>query len=109
MNAQGAAPRAGGLEDSGKVEGNDCSIAPRKLRGDHCLCKACGLYFNSTAAFDKHRTGPHGWGTRRCRTVVEMLTAGMALNAGGWWVSRPNARRCPPCDARSCYRVAAHI
>ena len=58
-----------------------------KLKGDHCSCSACGEYFNSTRAFDKHRTGPYGFGTRRCRSIAEMLGLGMAKNARGLWVT----------------------
>lgn len=56
------------------------------LRGDHCQCGGCGLYFNSTYAFDKHREGKHG--NRRCLTTDEMLLAGMTTNATGWWISQ---------------------
>lgn len=61
----------------------------RKLTGDHCQCsrnRGCGEYFNSTYAFDCHRTGTHGV-DRRCLTELEMLQRGMAKNAGGWWIS----------------------
>ena len=68
-----------------------------KLSGDHNECSGCGELFNSTAAFDKHRTGSfgfHGKGvTRRCRTPAEMLAKGMAKNAGGWWVTALNLDR----------------
>ncbi|HYM46738.1 MAG TPA: hypothetical protein VES65_11345 [Solirubrobacteraceae bacterium] len=67
-------------------------VGSRKLRGDHCRCSTfdagggCGEYFNSTAAFDKHRTGRHGI-DRRCMSVPEMLQAGMALSSTGWWLT----------------------
>lgn len=35
------------------------------------------------AAFDKHRTGEFGFGTRRCGTVVEMEAAGNGAKRGG--------------------------
>ena len=70
------------------------------LRGAHCQCAACGLYFNSTYAFDCHRRGKHGE-SRRCLTVAEMEAAGMGLNEGGWWISRVMARPGLPCDSRS--------
>lgn len=66
----------------------------RKLTGDHNQCPTCAEYFNSTAAFDKHRvqvsavkgeTFP-----RRCRTEAEMFAAGMDRNAGGWWITARN-------------------
>jgi hypothetical protein len=59
----------------------------RELKGDHCQCRACFEYFNSTRAFDMHRRGKHGIpGTRHCLTVEEMLKKGMCKNAGGWWI-----------------------
>jgi hypothetical protein len=39
--------------------------------GDVCQCMACGKVFNSTSAFDRHRTGEHG-ANRRCMTADEM-------------------------------------
>lgn len=69
------------------------------LRGDRNQCAGCGEYFNSTAAFEKHRTGAFGSAmgdgtyvmhTRRCRTVAEMGEAGMAKNRDGWWITAPN-------------------
>lgn len=41
--------------------------------------------FNSTAAFEKHRTGPMD--ARRCLTPSEMRARGMA-QANGWWVTK---------------------
>ena len=69
-----------------------------KLRGDHCQCAACGLYFNSTYAFDKHRTGPytHDLTTRRCLSVEEMTAKGMVISATGWWLSMASTRPIPP-------------
>ena len=60
----------------------------RKLNGDHCHCATCGKYFNSTAAFDKHRWGSYLPNTRRCLSVAEMEAKGMCLSASGWWVTR---------------------
>lgn len=57
----------------------------RKLTGDHCMCTACGNYFNSTAAFDKHRWGD--WEDRHCKTEQQMFDAGMALSGTGWWIT----------------------
>jgi hypothetical protein len=56
-----------------------------KLRASHCQCSVCLLYFNSTAAFDKHRTGD--WLDRRCLSISEMEAKGMALNARSFWVT----------------------
>lgn len=63
----------------------------RRLTGRHCLCRGCGLYFNSEGAFNAHRTGKFGV-DRRCMTEAEMRAAGMVVNAGGWWVERTNDR-----------------
>lgn len=51
---------------------------------DKCKCSVCGKYFNSTYAFDKHRTGPYGWNTRRCYSTIEMEEIGMVDK--GYWV-----------------------
>lgn len=56
------------------------------LRGDRNQCPGCGEYFNSTFAFEKHRTGQHGV-DRRCLTPEEMRAKGMDMNAAGFWVS----------------------
>ena len=60
-----------------------------KLKGDHNQCPTCAELFNSTAAFERHRTGEFGV-NRRCRTVEEMIKRGMAKNARGWWVTAVN-------------------
>ncbi len=59
-----------------------------KLTGDRNQCQGCKTYFNSTAAFDKHRSGQHGV-DRRCLTEPEMLTKGMAKGSTGFWVGSP--------------------
>ena len=56
------------------------------LKGNHNQCQGCKEYFNSTGAFDKHRTGKHGV-DRRCRTVEEMIEIGFSLNAAGYWIA----------------------
>ena len=56
----------------------------RKLSGDHCRCSTCREYFNSTSAFDRHRTGDYAG--RRCLTVDEMHAKGMVISATGWWL-----------------------
>jgi hypothetical protein len=62
-----------------------------KLSGDRNECPGCGELFNSSAAFDAHRTGKFGklpeHGGRRCRTVEEMTQRGMEKNAAGFWVT----------------------
>jgi len=55
------------------------------LRGNHNQCAACKKYFNSTGAFEKHRTGKYGI-DRRCKTEEEMIEDGMALNKDGFWI-----------------------
>ena len=62
-----------------------------KLTGDRNQCQACKAYFNSTRAFDKHRTGDFGH-DRRCLAEPEMLAKGMAKNTAGFWVSEQMAR-----------------
>jgi len=62
-----------------------------KLTGSRCQCRACGEYFNSAFAFDKHRIGEHGK-TRRCMTSNEMSGKGMERNQALFWVSSPSVR-----------------
>jgi len=78
------------MQDSEKpVEG-----VRRALKGDHNQCPTCGEYFNSTRAFDKHRTGEHPSlkkgtpSTRRCMSEEEMFACGMDISNSGWWVSK---------------------
>lgn len=56
------------------------------LRGDRNQCQSCKKYFNSSFAFDKHRTGEFGK-DRRCMTTEEMEAKRMAQRADGFWVS----------------------
>lgn len=56
-----------------------------KLRGDRCQCSGCGKYFNSTAAFDKHRRGEMT--ARKCLTEQEMTGKGMERNSAGFWIT----------------------
>lgn len=56
----------------------------KRLRGDRNQCAGCGEYFNSSHAFDKHRTGIHGV-DRRCLTPEEMTAAGMHFGDDGFW------------------------
>jgi len=57
-----------------------------KLTGDRNQCQGCKEYFNSTFAFDKHRTGEYGK-DRRCLSTSEMLEKGMDKNNAGFWIS----------------------
>jgi hypothetical protein len=62
------------------------------LRGDRNQCCGCGEYFNSTAAFDKHRTGDFTDPTnpRRCLELTSMYAKGMSRNRDGFWVTAVN-------------------
>lgn len=55
------------------------------LHGDRNQCPGCSEYFNSTAAFDKHRTGDHNKQTRRCLSPDEMTSKGMRKGADSFW------------------------
>lgn len=57
-----------------------------KVTHSRCKCPGCGEFFNSTGAFDKHRTGAHGK-DRRCMSDEEMRMKGMDINADGYWVT----------------------
>ena len=57
------------------------------LSSDRNQCQGCKAYFNSTYAFDKHRTGKHGH-DRRCLTEAEMLEKGMSVNKDGFWITK---------------------
>ena len=74
-----------GLGEGYKCEDHDMATEPKKLRGNRCQCAACGEYFKSTFAFDKHRVGPHS--DRRCLGPIAMREFGMAQKPDGFWVS----------------------
>ena len=59
------------------------------LRGQRNCCPTCGSLFNSTYAFDKHRTGSYAEDNRRCMTAAEMRANGMAKNQAGFWTTAP--------------------
>ena len=59
----------------------------KKLSGDRCQCSTCGEYFNSTHAFDRHRTGAYEPLERRCLTATEMEARGMSRNVQGFWIT----------------------
>lgn len=63
-----------------------------KLTGDRNQCPTCGEYFNSTFAFDKHRTGKHGL-DRHCLKIEQMLALGMEKNNAGFWISQRNTNQ----------------
>ncbi len=58
-----------------------------KLGSQRNQCQGCKQYFNSTGAFDKHRTGKHGV-NRRCMTPEEMTAKGMSINKDGFWITK---------------------
>lgn len=57
------------------------------LNGNRNQCQSCKEYFNSTGAFDKHRTGEFGK-DRRCRTKDEMTAIGMSQKEDGFWITK---------------------
>lgn len=61
------------------------------LRGDRNQCPTCEKYFNSSGAFDKHRTGT--FHDRRCLTTDEMIAKGMILKDDGFWIGSKNTFR----------------
>jgi len=65
--------------------GEGCAM---KLTGDRCLCKTCGEHFNSTRAFDKHRTETYAQLSRRCLSPDEMRALGVSQNAAGFWITQ---------------------
>jgi hypothetical protein len=71
-----------------------------RLTGDRNQCQGCKRHFNSTAAFDKHRTGDFGGG-RRCLTDDEMLAKGMDKNSAGFWVGSRMGNAALPWTPRS--------
>lgn len=73
------------------------------VRGDRNQCAGCKALFNSTAAFDKHRTGNFGTpdstsANRSCLSADEMAAKGMAVNAAGYWVTSLNPNFAQPCE-----------
>ena len=59
-----------------------------------CKCAACGEYFQTVLAFDRHRIGSYGeehagkfgvGGDRRCVDVASMAEAKLSLNPKGYW------------------------
>lgn len=60
----------------------------RKLTGDRCRCAVCGLHFNTTEDFDRHRVGRVGSSERRCRTAGELAAASWRQVGGLFWTRR---------------------
>ena len=65
---------------------------------DKCRCQTCGLYFNSTHAFDRHRTGRIGKEDRRCLSGEELQGLGWSKNATGHWITGRRPVLHAPCD-----------
>ncbi|BAO90701.1 hypothetical protein [Caballeronia cordobensis] len=61
------------------------------LSGDRNQCGNCGELFNSTYAFEKHRTGTvgvrEGPDARRCLDPSQMQMLGMVKNLAGFWIT----------------------
>ena len=57
-----------------------------RLAGSRNQCGGCREYFNSNAAFEKHRTGKFGV-DRRCLTPDEMIAKKMLKNTAGFWTT----------------------
>jgi len=55
---------------------------------DICQCTACYEVFNSTHAFDKHRTGSFKKDRRKCLPIEEMREKGMSKNKKGRWITK---------------------
>ena len=60
-------------------------IPGRKLRGDRNQCPTCLEHFNSSKAFDQHRTGLFN-DARNCLTVVEMQTMDFGKTKDDFWL-----------------------
>lgn len=59
---------------------------PRLPHGSNfCRCPSCGEYFLNERAFDRHRTGSHETGDRRCTATPHMSDAGLELDPRGYW------------------------
>jgi hypothetical protein len=64
-----------------------------KLTGDRNQCPTCGACFNSTYAFDAHRTGSFEPDNRRCLSVAEMQQRGFAQRGAFWYSPVSAAKR----------------
>lgn len=67
------------LSEAGK------GIPRRKLRRDRNQCPTCLEHFNSSKAFDQHRTGLFN-DARNCLTVVEMQTMDFGKTKDDFWL-----------------------
>mgnify|MGYP003647016570 CR=1 FL=1 len=53
------------------------------LNRNYCQCSGCNKYFNSVAAFEKHRR------KGVCLTTEDMTAREMEINKRGYWITRP--------------------
>jgi len=68
---------------------NSAGIDPKLPTGtNYCRCSACGEYFNSVVAFEKHRIGVHRIKGRKCRSKAQMKARGMSVNHKGYWITQ---------------------
>lgn len=51
----------------------------------HAQCPACSEYFYSVTSFDAHRVGKD---VKRCKTVLQMQSAGMSRTEVGHWIGK---------------------
>src|SRR6267154_2598898 len=93
VSARQGTPYESGAADHGDPGGgaagnlsadSHCEWCVVKLTGNTCLCRACGEYFRSVTAFEKHRIGTFRPLTRRCMTVDEMKATQMEQRGRFW-------------------------
>ncbi len=75
---------------AGNVEAGECNLGggPHLLPGSNrCQCAACGHFFASPTAFDKHQRLISG--ESHCLGDDEMRDRGMILGINGWWFATP--------------------
>lgn len=73
------------------------------LKSCRCQCAACGEYFGSERAFDRHRVGEfevpgRAADSRRCLRLRELLCAGWHRSAQGFLLT-PDPRRAVACNS----------
>ena len=85
-SSEGGLPLAADIKGAVmRLAGAGNGIPRRRLRGDRNQCPTCHEYFNSTKAFEQHRTGRFS-GTRRCLTVSEMLDKDFHKTTDDFWL-----------------------
>jgi len=57
------------------------------IHSDNCQCCACGELFTTGFSFEKHRVILRSVKSFRCRTIEEMISAGMKRTKNGAWKS----------------------